>query len=76
VSEYEWIIAMPETYNDLCSFISRVLSERESVNRNRPFGKLPEVDLNIVGTWSMENERDGLFSAVKHYAELGGCIYA
>ncbi len=76
VTDHEWIIAMPETYNDLCSFINRVLNERESVNRNRPFGQLPEIDLNIVGTWSMENERDELFAAMNHYATMEGCTYA
>ena len=64
LSDYQWLIAMPETYNDVCTFITRVHQERSSVNRNRPFGPLPEADLNIMGTWSIVPSRSEFLSAV------------
>ncbi len=51
LNENLWVIALPETEQELDGYESRIRSEWQDTNRNRPFGPLPEFEFRHGGSW-------------------------
>ncbi|QDT12141.1 hybrid sensor histidine kinase/response regulator [Planctomycetes bacterium K23_9] len=76
LSPSRWAIALPETHDLVGLFIKRVQTERVSVNRNRPHGPLPKIDLRIDGTWETTDQRNDLIDALQIYIERNSVAHA
>ena len=63
--ERRWLLVLPIDGHDLTSFRKRADQIREDSNRNRPQGPLPEIRLNVLGTWRAADERDEILACVE-----------
>lgn len=53
-----WLIVSPGHDSETEDFIERVQNSRKEINRNRPLGPLPEIEIVCEGSWCIENDRE------------------
>ncbi len=58
-----WLFVLSSSTLEVPEFLSRVETEWEKTNRNRPFGPLPQFEMSVQGTWDTESDSDVIVEA-------------
>lgn len=74
INSRHWIVALPEPSTEIGAYLERVQRERDSVNRNRPFGPLPAAEMDLHGSWHTKNHEQDVLSCVSHLIESANQI--
>ena len=69
IGQREWMFLLPIGDSELVQFLDRLESTRQSANRNRPNGPLPEVSVAVAGIFSARAQQDELVATVARYAK-------
>lgn len=63
----EWLFVLSIPCLELSEFVTRLESEWEKTNRNRPFGPLPGYKLNIEGKWKIKVDSEEIH---RHFCRI------
>lgn len=58
IGSHEWLFVLSIPGLEMSNFVSRVKTEWEKTNRNRPFGPLPCIEMSVDGTWNVQADLD------------------
>jgi PAS domain S-box-containing protein len=64
-SSHEGLILVPVSRFELDRLIERLREALREATRNRPAGPLPEVEFEVLGTWTIPTGRDAVLRCVK-----------
>ncbi len=59
---HRWAILLMADPTDVEGYVSRIKREFRKTNRNRPFGPLPQYDIQLDGTWDLPAHSESLFA--------------
>ncbi|WP_417377089.1 ATP-binding protein [Gimesia maris] len=63
----EWLFVLSIPCLELSEFVTRLENEWEKTNRNRPFGPLPDYQLNIEGKWKINADSEEIH---RHFCRI------
>jgi hypothetical protein len=61
---HTWLFVLLASEDHLERFFARVIENHEETNRNRPFGKLPKVELETNSVWQLNGRSDEILAHV------------
>lgn len=60
----QWFVILPEPESELSHYYRRVTDELKLVNRNRPFGPLPRVDMKLAAKFVIHGNLSAIVTCV------------
>ncbi|MEZ6046158.1 MAG: ATP-binding protein [Planctomycetaceae bacterium] len=75
LSQHRWLFLLHLPCVEIQHFVDRAQKELKKVNRNRPFGLLPEFDLNLEGCWQAKEAQKEILTRFNHVMQKPSCGY-
>ncbi len=67
---HQWLIFLTASADETQRFFMRVVESREETNRNRPYGKLPVIDLKLGKSWCLNGNETEILDYVQEIVAL------
>ncbi len=64
-----WLICAAGDQGELAKITERILGTYAEISRNRPEGRLPDVQFRQIGDWTLANRPEGLADAIRGVAQ-------
>ena len=70
----EWLLALPTDKQEVRAYFERSQQAWEEANRNRPFGPLPRVEYEWLGSWRMPLESGLALQETSKHLKEAACV--
>ena len=74
LNEHHWLLAIAVSEMEVPRFMDRIAEAREKANRNRPFGPIPEIEIQCFAAFPSYEEQEILDAADNCIQQIGASL--